>query len=101
MLINIHWIGLNSIIITFIFVVFCHRPDAGSLKLKPVAWLRVASVVGCDCTSDKSKIHFCMYTPTGMSNIKIVVVGADTLVVNTNKMLVLTQPLPLASSELC
>jgi hypothetical protein len=36
--------------------------------------LHVASVcVGCDCTTDKSKIHFCMYIPTGMSNIKIIV----------------------------
>jgi hypothetical protein len=28
--------------------------------------------VGCDCTTDKSKIYFCMYIPTGMSNIKII-----------------------------
>jgi hypothetical protein len=40
----------------FFFLVFCYRPDDGSLKLKPVAWLRVASVcIGCDCTTDKSK----------------------------------------------
>jgi hypothetical protein len=47
-----------------------HRPDDGSLKLNPVAWLRVEGVfVGCDCTVDKSEIYFCMYIPTGMSNI--------------------------------
>jgi hypothetical protein len=24
---------------------------------------------GFDCTTEKSKIYFCMYMPTGMSNI--------------------------------
>jgi hypothetical protein len=36
---------------------------------------------GCDCTADKSKIYFCMYVPTGMSDIKKggTVVGNDLL----------------------
>ena len=52
------------------FLVFGHRPDDVSLKLKPVAWLRAEGVcVGCDCTIDKSEINFGIYIPTGMSNI--------------------------------
>jgi hypothetical protein len=43
---------------SLIFIVFCHRPEYGSLKLKPVAWLRVAGAcVGCSCTIDKSKTY--------------------------------------------
>ena len=26
--------------------------------------------VGCDCSTDKNKTYFCMYIPTGMSNMK-------------------------------
>jgi hypothetical protein len=45
----------------FVFHSLCHRPVDGSLKLKPVAWLRVESVcVGCDCAVYKSEICFCI-----------------------------------------
>jgi hypothetical protein len=41
-------------------------------ELKTLAWSHVASVCfGFDCTTEKSKTYFCMYLPTGMSNIKI------------------------------
>jgi hypothetical protein len=56
----------------FVFHSLCHRPDYGSLKPEPVAWLRAEGVcVGCDCTIDNSDIYFCMCIPTGMSVIKI------------------------------
>jgi hypothetical protein len=59
----------------FVFHSFCHRPDDGFLKLKPLASLHVEGVcVGCDCTIDKSEIYFCMYIPMGMSKIKIRIV---------------------------
>jgi acetyltransferase-like isoleucine patch superfamily enzyme len=46
----------------FVFHSFCHKPDDGSLKLKPVAWVRFGSVcVGSDCTIDKSEIYFSMF----------------------------------------
>jgi hypothetical protein len=52
-------------------MVSCHRPDDGSLKLKPIASLHITSVcVGCDGTFYKSKVYFCMYTPTEMCNVK-------------------------------
>jgi hypothetical protein len=45
----------------FVFYSFCHRPDDGSLNLKPAALLRVEVVcVGCDCAADRSEIYFLM-----------------------------------------
>jgi hypothetical protein len=45
----------------FVFHSFCRWPDDNSMKLKPVAWLRVEGVcVGCDCAIDKSEIYFCI-----------------------------------------
>jgi hypothetical protein len=36
--------------------------------------LPVASVcVGFDCTTEKSEIYFCMFIPTGMSNIRVII----------------------------
>jgi hypothetical protein len=63
------------------FQIFCRGPDDGFLKLKPVAWLRIASVfVGCDCTVDNSKVYFYMHTPTGLTSItKNCAVGHNSL----------------------
>jgi hypothetical protein len=47
-------------------------------ELKPVAWSHATSVCFCcDSTTDKSKIYFCMYIPTGMSNIKIILIDVS------------------------